>query len=362
MRLPPFALAIFLISSNYSYALEALEDASLSDITGEGIAYLPENIKIVFDDTAYVRTLPSSTAPAFGEKAELVWYGLAFAGNDGNVSDRVGNPIVSWGTANNPWILKAETLTKRKYSGAVEPFPVLSYYAPTYTLNDGELKYGFWADLVIRNKTTDVFIDRFQSQSVWNGVSLNGSRMSIFQSTVDYNTSAHNTVSATNSGSLGIAWLNRINSSDTGIFRFSVAQTTPSTPTTDTVSTDAPVFNTQEGMYARDFDMNMVVGTMHYQPLIVGSAGDGSQNFQIELVRLPNNPAIYNEHYRDYDDASQAYKMCTSTTVDCSRATHSEMSIANVSFKNPAGVTVNLGSAIYEGMMIHHLKLKTLGL
>ncbi len=92
------------------YALEALEDDSLSQVTGEGVAYLPENFKIVFDDTAYVRTLPDSATVTFGERAELVWYGLAFAGTDGNVSDRVGNAIPSWGTANNPWILNVNMM------------------------------------------------------------------------------------------------------------------------------------------------------------------------------------------------------------------------------------------------------------
>ena len=248
---------------------------------------------------------------------------------------------------------------------------MLSIYAPENALNDGGLKYAFWSDLVIRN-TSDVLVARMQTQSIWNDVSLNGSRFSIFQTTVDYDTSAHTSVAATNNGSFGIAWLNRINSSSTGVFRFSAAETnqpdcgvTPlacSNSTTNTVSTAAPTFNSVEGMYATDFDMNVVVGNLHYQPMIMGSVGDGSQNFQVEVVRIPNTAAVYNEFYRDYNDPAQAYKMCTGTTVDCSRATHSELSIGKVEFKNRLGTTVDLGSAKYEGMMIQHLKLRTLGL
>ena len=230
---------------------------------------------------------------------------------------------------------------------------------------------------MVRDKTTNNILSRMQAQSVWNDVTLNGSRFSIFQSTVDYDDSTHQDTPlhpavATNNGSFGIAWLNRINSSPTGVFRFSVAETaqpdcvlTPSAcsnSTTDTISTAAPTFNTVEGFYATDFDMNVVVGNLHYQPLIMGSAGDGSENFQIELVRIPNNPDVYNQFYRDYNDASQDYKMCTGAKVDCSQATHGELSIGKVEFKSPTGVTVDLGSAKYEGLMIQHLKLRTLGL
>ena len=78
-------LAISLVFSSQTYALEILEDLSLGETTGEGIAFLPENIKIVFDDTAYIRTLPSTTTPAFGQKAELLWYGVALTGASGRM-------------------------------------------------------------------------------------------------------------------------------------------------------------------------------------------------------------------------------------------------------------------------------------
>lgn len=388
MKLPTISqltLAISLVFASQVQALELLDDESLGQSTGAGVALLPENFKIVFDDTAYVRTLPSTSDPRllsgqlvpFGKKAELIWYGLAFAGADGNVSDRVGDAIASWGTADNPWVLKAETVSRVKYGGgAATGVPMLSLEAPTYTLNDGGLKYGFWSDLVIRELASvnplNPIVSRFQSQYVWNDVTLNGSKFSIFQSTVDYTTSAHNAFAATNNGSFGIVWQNRINSATTGVFRFSVAEVvqpdctlTPaacSNSTTNTVSTAAPTFNTVEGFYATDFDMNVMVGNLHYQPLIMGSTGDGSKNFQVELVRIPNNPDVYNEFYRNYNDPTQEYKMCTNSTVDCSRSTHGELSIAKVEFKSPTGVTVDLGSAKYEGMMIQHLKLRTLGL
>ena len=46
MKLPnlkPLCLLITLFSSGAVYALEALEDDMMSETTGEGIAFLPEN-------------------------------------------------------------------------------------------------------------------------------------------------------------------------------------------------------------------------------------------------------------------------------------------------------------------------------
>lgn len=384
MNLPIFnriALAVFLISSCQAQALELLEDDLMSDTIGGAIAFLPENFKIVSDDTAYVRTLPSAIAPAppiptapnvLSDKAELLWYGIALTGNDGNTSDRVGNVIPSWGTADNPWVLKVETLNKIRYDGVTAGVPIMSYYAPTYATNDGELKYAFWSDLVVRDRTADTITARLQTQSVWNGVSLNGSRFSMFQSTADYTDSTHTSVAGTASGSLGLAWLNRINSSTTGAFRFSAAETSQpaganltGAAAVNSISTAAPTFNAVEGFYAKDFDINMVVGILHYQPMILGSTGDGTQNFQVEVTRIPNTPAVYNAAYRDYSNttsATELAKMCTSTTIDCSAATHSELRIGKVEFKSPTGTSLDLGSAIYEGMFIQHLKIRTLGL
>ena len=51
MKLPMLnhlALVISLILSGQTYALEMLEDDSLSDVTGEGVAFLPENFAMVF--------------------------------------------------------------------------------------------------------------------------------------------------------------------------------------------------------------------------------------------------------------------------------------------------------------------------
>lgn len=84
-NLKPLCLLITLFSSGAVYALEALEDDMMSETTGEGIAFLPENFYMVMrgadntvdagtgmvldndvltnraKDTGYVRFIPVAT-------------------------------------------------------------------------------------------------------------------------------------------------------------------------------------------------------------------------------------------------------------------------------------------------------------
>lgn len=345
------------LTAGYSHAdLQPIGEEGMDEVTGAGVIYLPENFQIEFDDLAYVKTLVSSTAPSFGRKAELIWYGLSLGAANGSVTTRSGGLIPSWGTATNPWLLKVETLSKTNYSGGTTALPVLNYYAPAYTPGEGGLKYGFWGDIVVRDNTSGLVVTdgKLQSQNVWNDFTLNGSRMSMFQNTYD--------------SSFGMVWLNRINSSATGKYRFSVAESTQPAgalgTSSDARATAVPTFNTLEGFYVTDMDINMVVGLMHYQPLIFGARDSTTQNFQVELVRIPNVPAIYNQVYRNYGSSAPAElaKMCTNTTADCTGATHGEIKFGKVEFKSPTGATVDLGSATIGGLMIQHMKIKTLGL
>jgi hypothetical protein len=386
--------------------LQPMGDDGMEDVSGAGVALLPENFRITFDDTAYIKTLTSTSAPSFGKKAEMIWYGMTLGAANGSLSSRGAGQIASWGTASNPWLLNVETVNALNYSGVLQNVAVMNYYAPTYTPGEGGLKYSFWGDVLVRciNNTAvgctvggvDSVLDisnadlqptraapegivaaevnniayldgHFQSQNIWDDFTLNGSRFSIFSSVVDYNTAGHTTVASTTNGSLGMVWLNRINSSATGKYRFTVAESAPGTLAGSGLSTAAPTFNNTEGFYITDMDINMVVGSLHYQPVIIGASNTTSQNFQIELVRLPNVAAIYNKHYIDYtkydlNDPVEVAKMCTNTTADCTGATHSNINFGKVEFKNTAGTTVDLGSAALSGMMFHHMKIRTCGL
>ena len=419
-NLKPLCLLIMLFSTGAVYALEALEDEVMSEATGEGIAFLPENFSIKFDPLAYVRAIPRGVPSAGLKHADVYWYGLSLGAADtvtgatpatilsnatnlSNLSSLNAGAITSWGNAANPWVMRVYSTNDLLYNGQTATvatganYPVFQYRAPsrnataTAANTEGGLKYAFVGDLQICNNptaligangtsacaggtlftgtpvSTNAGAGRLESINVWNNFTVNGSRFSFFQTTVDYTSS--NGVPTTGfaakgagAGTFGMTFLNRINSASTGVYHFGVAQLAGSTPNGAGPRTAAPSFDPDEGAFFTDLDINLPIGNLHYQPLIFG--GDSSGNFTIELVRIPNTPAVYNAAYRDYslNTAPQLAKMCANTTVDCGAATHGQISIGNVSFKDVNGTRVDLGSASIDGVFIQHLKIRTLGL
>lgn len=151
---------------------------------------------------------------------------------------------------------------------------------------------------------------------------------------------------------------------------------------------------------------NLVLGSL-YQPLIVGSDG---KNFSLELAQIPNKPEVYQKIYIAYEGAGTAangiltaqeksdYKGSTCNVYSCgvstiagyqgSSATHSSIGIGTV-YSPDGGKTLladktagaigisfgqlkdstssssslnNLGSAVIDGLLIQHMKIKTTGL
>ena len=304
-----FVLLICLMASCHSYALEILEDESLSDTSGEGISLLPENFNITFDALSYMRAIPRGVPSGALKHADIYWYGISLGTSDGSVSAlsnlnslSVGK-VSSWGSATNPWVLRVESTTNIHYDGSTGLYPIFQYRAPTYTPGEGGLKYAFVGDLQVCNNPNAVPIGangtgvcgggtliagtladgasagHLEMLNVWNDVTLNGSRVSIFQNTYD--------------NSFGLTWLNRINSSPTGVYRLGVAQTGAIGTVGGGFETIAPTFDLGsptdpadkgEGVYFTDLDINLPWGNLHYQPIIFSS--DATGNFAVELVSL----------------------------------------------------------------------------
>ena len=123
--------------SSQALALEAITDEELSVTTGEGIAFLPENVSLRMNgadtnnsgagtfDTGYIRIIPvgpltPAAVTAGAGKGDIFLYGAAISqsaqayGAARTVTDtntRFSRTIDSWGTAANPWVLKVETQT-----------------------------------------------------------------------------------------------------------------------------------------------------------------------------------------------------------------------------------------------------------
>lgn len=192
-----------------------------------------------------------------------------------------------------------------------------------------------------------------------------------------------------------------------GDLRFSVRQTTASPDALHWV----PDFEDTEGLYFKNVDAFLPIGTLHYQALTFSGVSEydasansiaptQNGNFTVELTAIPNNPNIYSHFYCGATNGSCALaadgsidapnpdthgyvrwgNWCTSadcTSVidpytaipgagvyDLPTGTSQGNGIYYVGTPNPAvnnNATVNLGISRIEGMLIQHLKITTLG-
>jgi hypothetical protein len=288
MKLPhlkPLCLLITLFSTGAVYALEALEDEVMSESTGEGIAFLPEDFSMVMrgadntvdagtgfvldtdvttnraKDTGYVRFIPvgpltfeaqdtnkdlvinASDLPV--GKADIFLYGLAVSRADGNPNSRFNSTdpsITSWGTSDNPWLFKTQTANSIPSFAATGTGDVtyFSFEAPLYHktppttpatgLDAYNLKLALWADAFVRDPSKvegDVAqfnlggagrANRLRLQAIWDGFSVNGSEIRMFQ-TLDGAVTGTNGMSSFYNNTLGLTGVLRLNSGDTTALR-----------------------------------------------------------------------------------------------------------------------------------------------
>ena len=457
---------LMLAASPMCFALEALSDESLSQSTGEGIAILPQNIKMVLQqaqdgltnaqntaamanrslDTGFIRIVPvgplSATATAAGaKKADVFVYGLALSASDNQVNSRFNNAAgFSIGNETNPILLRVDSANVLNYAGVSKPLSYLNLEMPLARVDGAVastnlIKLGLWADLFTRDSATAAPVvaskgapadlsglqQRLRLQVVANGLNLDGSSLKLFQ-TLDGAVAAGLPNSYNNT--LGIAGIFRINTdfnpnttiirsgenntNGTGdpskVLRVSTAESSGGACTGNACLNTpaitggaAPDFNANEGMYLYSPNINLVLGSV-YQPLIFGTDGN---NLVIELTRIPNVPAIYQQIYTRYADTDPTadanlykgstcnVKVCGSNTSTLAganyqgnNATHSSISFGTVNinattnqmtadrtanavgvaFKNASGTATNLGSVAIDGLLIQHLKITTTGL
>lgn len=218
------------------------------------------------------------------------------AGRSTNNNERVGlntagnaiNAISSWGSASNPWILKVQSQanvptftpdgsTPNTDTGQVTYMaleaPLYEYYNDNTTgtgapsviktgadpvgANAYNLKLGLWADAFVRNPNkADGAADQFQYgnnaglvgtsidptranrlrlQGIWNGFSLNGSNVKIFQTLNGAGSTGG--LSPFYNNTLGISGIFRLNSGDGANLKAGMVMNTPTSTKTDTLPT-----------------------------------------------------------------------------------------------------------------------------
>lgn len=397
-------------------------------------------------------------------KADIYLYGLAIsqsnqaygaARTSADWNNRFGRAINSWGSMNNPWLFKVETATGVPNFSAASPADTgagdvtfLGLEAPLYNAdvngytydangkltggsNSGvnglsaaeksayNLKLGLWADAFVRDPskpegdanqfalapsgTSDINrANRLRLQGVWDGFSLNGTQLRVFQ-TLDKATNAGG-MSTFYNNTLGLAGVLRLNGGDGQTLRASTSSATPTASSNggtvnrySTTYTGAPGENpssdwlyrirsitttvnstgtwtapsvipsvlrlsTQEigttqglintpainGGLAPTFNPNEglflynpninVVLGSLYQPLTVGVAADG-RNLALEIARIPNKSSIYTKIYTRYaGDTGDAGVTYSGSTCNIYQC----------------GSNVSLGGVSYQGATATH--------
>lgn len=275
-----------LVLSSSAFALEALDDQSLKDVTGEGIAFTLSDFSMQYkgaDDSAgtgYTRIIPvgplSQTIDDYNVahpttkigKADVWLYGLSISGNDGDSTKQFSGNTVNIGTADNPWLISVNTVTTPNFAGVNSPLSILTLEAPLQTNlvnasgallpidpNSYDLKLGTWADAFVRDPskvenltaTGDQFdlnganrANRLRLQAIINGVSLNGTNLKMFQTLGGAETATGlgpNYSSYNNT--LGLALTARINSGNAAAVRGPVNSESETDNTVDNTGTVA---------------------------------------------------------------------------------------------------------------------------
>lgn len=379
-------------------------------------------------------------------KADIYLYGLALSKTDKDINTRFPESeylaaIRTWGHANNPWMIRVGTETNvpnfsaNNCSGANDTNCQVSYLgleAPRYEIGDRDprddayqLKLGFWTDAFVLNQNkrpdaSDLYhlgekmnqsdanrANRLRLQFVWNGFSVNGSQVQVFQTL--NGASNQNGMSTFYNNTMGIAALLRLNSGDSNLNNnyesfnnMRLSTTEISSSKTHHLETPAiqgggaPVFlKHDDGFYLQNPNINLVLGSL-YQPIIVGSDG---KNFSLELARIPNKPEIYRKTYIDYDNPnSSTYTGSVCNVYKCgsngsskfqgTNATHSSITVGTThydssrntlradNYANSKGISrivpwyggrpnpysTNLGTVVIDGILIQHLKITSKGL
>lgn len=279
-------------------------------------------------EASALQAAANSPVKSLKTKADVFIYGLALSKSDGSLSTRYSNEGFNWGSAENPWLFRAGTERVKQFKNADKNIGYLALEAPLAlipqyaTVDDNNIKLGFWTDIFSRSLDSSNQIDpatgaptsgleldqRLRMQVVANGLRLNGSQVRLFQ-TAESNDANYNKT-------LGLAALLRLNTNDNpatlskldsnldarGIRISSAVENEDNTVVTPAMvrGTPAPIFEEQEGLYLYSPNINLVLGNM-YQPFVVGSEGN---NIILEVTRIPDIPDIYNKIYQNYKSSN----------------------------------------------------------
>ncbi len=396
--------------SSTSLALSEMDDDALADVNGTGIAVALDDFRFAMAPTSFIE-LTGSAGDANWQRGDARYYGLSLTGGGAGAdwfgdgcsgADPLSCPmgtgaISDFAPVYNPYVLRVFQYEGYDYQGnylAGEDRPtVLELIGPSQA--PAPWRWSFWGEIEAGRDAGHVagashasatFI---QSQSIIYGKPM----------TEDGRPAALRLLKTENSAdpTFGLMY----HSALSGDFRFSLAQQTNSPDTLHSV----PNFSDTEGLVFKNVDAFLPLGQFHYQAITLDNVQTDDGNFVIELTRIPNNPNVYNDFYSfapdcagDYAGVNCGYKRTNrparyddthgyvywgdADTVNAQsstddgiffRASPGENFVAYAQTNNSApegnnsisysasGNAFNIGDAKVEGLLVHHLKITSLG-
>lgn len=283
-------------------ALESLDEAEMSGVSGAGLAFALDDFRWLTKPTSYFEQVGS--AP-FGDtefqRGDLRWYGINISGAgtggfhwDENGSNGFGTAcdasslacprggtIADFSPHDNPYVLRAFSPQGIAYDGTplnqdqnAPNKTIYEYVAPT---NQPDYTMSFWGEIEAGRTggNSDLTVgtgDILKSQTIIRGNAA-GSVFRLFQFTEQDNET------------FAIMYHSHLQ----GDFRFSAAQATGG-GATDVVG--IPVrFDNNEGLHFIDVDAYIPLGQLYYQAMTLEAVAPNDGNFILEVPRL-RDPSV----------------------------------------------------------------------
>ena len=432
--------AALTLGASQAMALKELDDSSLSEVQGAGFAFALDNFSMRFAPTSFIELTGASVNGAGWQRGDARYYGLSMTngaqpggtdwyatmtgvgGGCGANSD-YGNSFLACplGNGNNsslgqtsnqygigamasvydPYVLRVFEYPGWVFSDPNDPNSaenltgenrptILELIGPSQT---EDWRWSFWGELEVDRVENGHALgdcnnsslgcdgaDFLQSQTIIHGKPTTAGRDG------EEVKPAILRLMQTSYGSeptLGITYQSALS----GDFRFSVRQK-DNNALSDTLH-NVPDFDDGEGMYFKKVDAFLPLGTLHYQAITLDALrdefGDASGDFVIELSRIPNIAAIYEDFYcegacnivggeiQNPNEDTRGYVRWgdfTGVNTETGAGLPGQNDIDNGiyfvspptdgSAPSPSDVT-NIGISRIEGMRIHHMKITTLG-
>jgi len=441
--------ATLTLGAAQAQALTELSDDSLSDVQGAGFAFALDNFSMRFAPESFIELTGTDLDPegdaalAGWQRGDARYYGLSMtngeieagtdwyatlnggsdacnAGGYGNaflacplgsdpLQGQTGNKygIGAMASIYDPYVMRVFDYEGYDYQGNYltgnEKPTILELIGPSQT---ERWRWSFWGELevdrIVGDPSADIgasncssggggdCADFLQSQTIIHGKPTTAG---VYDDDTDTwvekpKPAILRLMQTANADdrTLGITYQSALS----GDFRFSVRQKDTG-GLADTLH-NVPDFDDDEGMYFKNVDAFLPLGTLHYQALTLDALRDeddiATGDFVIELTRIPNIEAIYEDFYCDgpCTFATSAEEVITNpnentrgyvrwgdfTQFDNPASTEgfavpdSESVDNGIYFVNPSAATAtpkvtNIGISRIEGMRIHHMKITTLG-